>query len=102
MTIERHGAGGLNGLSASEISGRITAGEITAEAVVTDCLARIEARESTVHAWAFLDPALALGQARAIDAQAEKGALAGVPVGIKDIIDTADMPTEMGSSIYRG
>ncbi len=97
-----HGAGGLNELSASEIAGRVAAGEITAEEVVTDCLLRIEARDHAVHAWAFLDPDLALGQARAIDAQAHKGALAGVPVGIKDIIDTADMPTEMGSVIYRG
>lgn len=92
----------LNELSASEIAKRVTAGEITAEAVVTDCLARIEAREDTVHAWAFLDADLALSQARAVDARADKGALAGVPFGVKDIIDTADMPTEMGSEIYCG
>ncbi len=102
MTMDGHGADELNALSASEIARRVAAGEITAEAVVADCLARIEAREPAVHAWAFLDPDLALRQARAIDARAHKGALAGVPVGIKDIIDTADMPTEMGSVIYRG
>ena len=102
MTINGQDDAGLNALSASEIAGRVGAGEITAEAVVTDCLARIEACEGTVHAWAFLDADLALGQARAIDARADKGALAGVPFGVKDIIDTADMPTEMGSVIYRG
>ena len=102
MTMDGQGGGGLNELSASEIARRVAGGEITAEAVVTDCLARIEARESTVHAWAYLDADLALGQARAVDGRADKGALAGVPVGVKDIIDTADMPTEMGSAIYRG
>jgi len=102
MTTEGHGAGDLNELSASEIATRVASGKVTAEAVVIDCLARIETREPTVHAWAFLDPDLAFSQARAIDTRADKGPLAGVPVGVKDIIDTADMPTEMGSSIYRG
>ena len=95
-------AGTLNELSANEISERVTNGEITAEAVVRDCLARIEARENMVHAWTFLDADLALEQARAVDTRTNKGALAGVPFGVKDIIDTADMPTEMGSKIYRG
>ena len=98
----RRCAGTLNELSAYKISERVTNGEITAEAVVGDCLARIEARENMVHAWTFLDADLALGQARAVDARTDKGALAGVPFGVKDIIDTADMPTEMGSKIYRG
>ena len=102
MTMEGHGAGDLNELSASEIARRVAGGEITAEAVIKDCLVRIKARENVVHAWAFLDPERALGEARAIDGRADKGPLAGVPVGVKDIIDTADMPTEMGSSIYRG
>ena len=95
-------AGTLNELSAKEISERVTIGEITAEAVVRDCLARIEARENMVHAWTFLDADLALEQARAVDTRTDKGALAGVPFGVKDIIDTANMPTEMGSKIYRG
>src|SRR5205085_9996454 len=61
--------------------------------------------ESEIHAWAGIDPELALAQARALDragAQAKKLPLAGVPIGVKDIIDTADLPTEMGSPIYRG
>jgi Asp-tRNA(Asn)/Glu-tRNA(Gln) amidotransferase A subunit family amidase len=92
----------LNELSATEIARRIAAGEITAEAVVRDCLARIEAREPVIHAWVNFDPNLALRQARALDRAPNRGALHGVPIGIKDIIDTADLPTEMGSPIYRG
>ena len=69
---------------------------------VTECLARIEARESQIHAWAYLDPEHALAQARALDGMPGKGPLHGVPVGIKDVLDTFDMPTQHGSSIYRG
>jgi Asp-tRNA(Asn)/Glu-tRNA(Gln) amidotransferase A subunit family amidase len=92
----------LNKLTATEIARRIAAREITAEAVVRDCLARIEAREPTVHAWATINPELALQQASALDRGPSRGALHGVPIGVKDIIDTVDMPTEMGSPIYRG
>jgi Asp-tRNA(Asn)/Glu-tRNA(Gln) amidotransferase A subunit family amidase len=91
----------LNQLSASEIARGVIAGRFTAEAVTRACLDRIEARDKQVKAWAFIDPDLALKQARAIDTNAAKGTLAGVPLGIKDIIDTFDMPTDMGSPIYR-
>jgi Asp-tRNA(Asn)/Glu-tRNA(Gln) amidotransferase A subunit family amidase len=90
----------LNELSAAEIARRIAAREITAEAVVADCLARIAEREPVVHAFAHVDPALALRQARDLDRGPIRGALHGVPVGIKDVIDTADQPTQMGSPIY--
>ncbi len=80
----------------------IARGDVTAEAIVRDCLDRIDEREAIVGAWAFVDRALALSQARDRDRSPSKGALHGVPIGIKDIIDTADMPTEMGSPIYRG
>jgi amidase len=90
----------LNELSACEVSAGVASGTFTAEAVVRDCLERIETRDKTVKAWAFMDSGLALNQARAIDRASEKGALAGVPLGIKDIIDTFDMPTDMGSPIY--
>ena len=92
----------INELSASEIARRIARGELTSEAVVTACLARIEERDAVVRAWAYLDPDLALQQARARDREANRGPLHGVPIGVKDVIDTADMPTEMGSPIYRG
>lgn len=92
----------LNQLSCTEIAQGIAAGAFTAEAVVRDCLDRIAAREPTVHAWATIDPEHALAQARALDRGPRRGALHGVPIGIKDVIDTADLPTEMGSPIYQG
>ena len=92
----------LNELSATAIAAKIAAGETTSEAVVRDCIARIATRDSTVKAWVNFDPDLALAQAHALDRGAKRGPLHGVPIGIKDIIDTFDMPTEMGSPIYRG
>jgi Asp-tRNA(Asn)/Glu-tRNA(Gln) amidotransferase A subunit family amidase len=94
--------GPLNELSASEIAVRIAARAITAEEVVRDCVARIAAHEPQVHAFAHVDFELALRQARELDRGPIRGALHGVPIGIKDVIDTADQPTEMGSPIYRG
>lgn len=92
----------LNSLSATEIAVGVAAGTFSAEAVTAACLDHIAGREDTVGAWEFLDPELALAQARAIDATETKGPMAGVPVGVKDIIDTHDMPTGMGSQIYDG
>jgi amidase len=91
-----------NEYSASHAAAQIAAGRLTAEAYVSSCLERIAARESDVHAWAFLDRELALAQARERDKQAARGALHGIPVGFKDIFDTADMPTEYNSPIYAG
>jgi Asp-tRNA(Asn)/Glu-tRNA(Gln) amidotransferase A subunit family amidase len=93
---------GLNELSATEIVRKIAAGETTCEAVTRDCLARIAARDDVVKAWVNFDPEHALVQARALDRGSHRGPLHGVPVGLKDTIDTFDMPTEMGSPIYRG
>ena len=92
----------LNQFPVREIARRIAADETTAVAVTEACLARIEAREDNVHAWAFVDPELALKQARACDKQEPRGPLHGVPLGVKDIIDTRDMPTQMGSPVYAG
>jgi amidase len=92
----------LNKLSATDIAQGIAAGKFTAEAVVRDCLDRIAAREPTVQAWATIDKEYALRQARELDRGPRRGALHGVPIGVKDIIDTADLPTEMGSEIYKG
>jgi Asp-tRNA(Asn)/Glu-tRNA(Gln) amidotransferase A subunit family amidase len=92
----------LNELSASEIARRIAIREITAEAVVGDCLARIQSREPLIHAFAHVNSELALRQARELDRSPVRGALHGVPIGIKDVIDTADQPTQMGSPIYEG
>ncbi len=92
----------LNHLPAHEIARRIAARETTAVAATEACLERIEAREGSVHAWAFVDPELALEQAHACDGQTPRGPLHGVPLGVKDIIDTRDMPTQMGSPVYAG
>jgi Asp-tRNA(Asn)/Glu-tRNA(Gln) amidotransferase A subunit family amidase len=94
---------GLNRLSATEAAGKIRSGEVSSEELVRECLDRIGEREPTVRAWEFLDPELALTQARRCDDAAEPvGPLHGVPVGIKDQFDTADMPTGYGSPIYEG
>jgi amidase len=70
--------------------------------VVHDCIARIAARDKVVKAWVNFDEKLALAQARTLDGATTRGPLHGVPIGLKDTIDTFDMPTEMGSPIYRG
>jgi Asp-tRNA(Asn)/Glu-tRNA(Gln) amidotransferase A subunit family amidase len=74
----------------------------TAVRLAETCLARIEAREKDVQAWAHIDPEQVLAQAHARDREAPRSALHGIPVGVKDIIDTCDMPTEYGSPIYAG
>jgi len=90
-----------NNLSASEAARRIARGELSSVALVEACLARVAKRERTVGAWQHLDSDAARRTARMRDAEAPRGALHGVPVGIKDIFDTADMPTTYGSDIYR-
>jgi Asp-tRNA(Asn)/Glu-tRNA(Gln) amidotransferase A subunit family amidase len=96
----------LAALSAAEAAAGIAAGELTSEELVSACLARIEEREAELHAWVHLDRERALEQARAADATRREGKgvgpLHGVPVGVKDIIDTADMPTEHGSPAFKG
>ncbi len=92
----------LNQLTASEIVAAIAAKQTTAEAVARVCLDHIAAREPHVEAWQFLDPNLVIKQARALDASGKVGPLQGVPVGMKDIIDTCDMPTEYGTPIHKG
>ena len=92
----------LHRLSAIELARRIDSGALTAEVVVASCLERIAQREPVVRAWAHLDRHQALEAARQSDKSCERGALKGVPFGIKDIFDTADMPSGYGSPIYTG
>src|ERR1700687_5047523 len=92
-------ARGLNQLSATEIVSKIAAGETTCEAVTRDCLERIAARDDVVKAWVNFNAELALAQARAFDHEPRRGPLHGVPIGVKDVIDTFDMPTEVGPPI---
>jgi Asp-tRNA(Asn)/Glu-tRNA(Gln) amidotransferase A subunit family amidase len=94
----------LHLLSAGEAARLIRHGVINSEQLIETCLARIAEIDGQVQAWTFLDRDYALEQARAADQRRLSGApigpLHGVPVGIKDIFDTADMPTEYGSAIY--
>jgi Asp-tRNA(Asn)/Glu-tRNA(Gln) amidotransferase A subunit family amidase len=90
-----------NRLSAAEAAARLHAGSLTAEQLTRDCLDRIEERAS-VKAWIHLDPDRALAQAREADKAGRPGLLAGLPIGVKDVIDTFDMPTQHGSPIYQG
>ena len=98
--LTKAGPGGLNLLTATEAAARLETGATTSVALVEDCLARIAARDGELHAWCHVDRPQALAQARARDAEPRRGALHGVPVGIKDIFDTHDMPTTYGSPIY--
>ncbi len=96
----------LEWLSASDGARAIREGSISSEQLVEACLGRIHAAEPEVQAWQFLDPEHALAQARARNLDRMEGRptgpLHGVPVGIKDIIDTADMPTEDGTVLHAG
>jgi Asp-tRNA(Asn)/Glu-tRNA(Gln) amidotransferase A subunit family amidase len=96
----------LSLLSASEGARRIRDGLLSSEEWVGACLERVRALEPKVRAWTFLDEEHALAQARAADEKKRSGepigALHGVPVGLKDIIDTADMPTENGTVLHKG
>jgi Asp-tRNA(Asn)/Glu-tRNA(Gln) amidotransferase A subunit family amidase len=92
----------LNQLSATDAAARIAAGTLKSETLVAACIERIRARESEVRAWAHFDPEAALSHARARDKESPRTRMHGIPVGVKDVIDTVDMPTEYGSPIYRG
>ncbi len=92
----------LINLSAREAARRIAEGRLSAEALVAALLDRIALRESAVEAWEYLDRGKALEAARRRDREPRRGALHGVPIAVKDLIDTSDMPTAYGSPIYRG
>ena len=93
-------------LSAAEAAGLIRAGRVTSGELVESCLGRIRETEPQVEAWIYLDPDYALAQAKASDewrlSGRPTGNLHGIPVGLKDIIDTGDMPTENGSVLHAG
>ena len=93
-------------VTAMALAQAIRKGEVTVEEAVRASLDRIQQVEDEVQAWAFLDPGYALEQARRADRLLRDGRdigpLHGVPVGIKDIFDTADMPTENGTPLHAG
>src|SRR5438105_5075100 len=93
-------------LSATDAAQLIRDGVISSEQLVEACLDRVRETDGRIEAWAFLDREHALGEARAADERrlggGPLGPLHGIPVGLKDIIDTADMPTENGSPLHAG
>jgi amidase len=91
-----------NRLSATEAFARIRAGTLKAEALVQACLDRIQSRERQVQAWVHLAGTAALERARTLDAASPSGLLAGIPLAVKDVIDTGDMPTQYNSPFYAG
>jgi Asp-tRNA(Asn)/Glu-tRNA(Gln) amidotransferase A subunit family amidase len=96
----------LNWWSACDAARALRDGALSTEQLVQACLARIREAEPRVQAWQYLDPEHALAQARALDERRRQGEatgpLHGLPVGVKDIIDTADMPTEDGTVLHAG
>ena len=89
-----------NLLSATEAAAAIAAGTLKSETLVRACIDRIRAREPEVEAWVHLDAERALSEARLRDRETPRSRLHGIPVGVKDVIDTADVPTGYGSPIY--
>lgn len=91
---------------ASEASRLMQEGLLSAEELVESCLERIREAEPVVRAWTFLDEGHALAQARAADERRRSGEgagpLNGLPIAVKDIIDTCDMPTENGTVLHAG
>ena len=98
--------GDLYKLPAVDAAAAIASGRLSSVDLVQSCLDQIARTDGTIKAWAFLDPDLALVQAREMDrirkAGRATGALHGVPVGLKDIIDTSFMPTECGTPVFAG
>jgi Asp-tRNA(Asn)/Glu-tRNA(Gln) amidotransferase A subunit family amidase len=96
----------LCALSLAEAAAGIRDGRLTAVELVADCIKRIDEVDGDIDAWAFLDREHALRQAEAADDHRKQGKplgpLHGVPIGIKDIFDTGDMPTELGSPLWAG
>jgi Asp-tRNA(Asn)/Glu-tRNA(Gln) amidotransferase A subunit family amidase len=89
-------------MTASEATTAMREGRLTSVQLVRACLDRIAEREPDIRAWAALDPEGALAEARAADQVPSPRPLHGVPVGIKDVIETADLPTAYGSPLYAG
>jgi Asp-tRNA(Asn)/Glu-tRNA(Gln) amidotransferase A subunit family amidase len=93
-------------LTGSEALARLRTGDISAEALARTCLDRVDARDADVRAWACCNREHVLAQARDCDARlaagADPGPLHGLPIGIKDVIATRDLPTQHNSPHYLG
>ena len=95
----------LSSLSAIELSNKLKKGEISSEELVKNYIEQIKNKDKEVEAWEFFDEELAISQAKKLDADRQagkvQGDLHGIPVGIKDIFDTEDMPTLDGSEAHK-
>jgi amidase len=89
-------------IGAAEAVALLSRRELSAEELVRQCLARIAEREPAVQAWEVVDAEGALAEARRMDRLRDRPPLCGLPVGVKDLIDTGDLPTAYGSPIHRG
>jgi Asp-tRNA(Asn)/Glu-tRNA(Gln) amidotransferase A subunit family amidase len=89
-------------LTAAQAAAAIHEKTLTSETLVRSCLERIAERDADVRAWIYLDPAYAIAQARELDKRPIMGPLHGLPFGVKDVIDTRDMPTTLNSPLYQG
>ena len=90
----------LNRLGALDAARKLQRRELTAVQLVRACFARIEQRENTIHAWTALQKQAALEHAEQLDKGPLRGPLHGLPIGVKDLFDTVDLPTRYGSPIY--
>lgn len=92
--------------SLSNLGLRLKAGDLAAADLVDDCLDRIESEDKRIEAWAYVARDEARREARKLDQefsrQGRRGPLHGIPFGVKDIFDTAAMPTEWGSPLHKG
>lgn len=95
-----------NELTAHQAARLIAEGKLSCEELTRSCLSRIASRDAVVRAWTWLEPEQAIRKARELDkrmiAKGPSGVLHGLPIGVKDVIDTADMPTQQNSELCVG
>lgn len=89
-------------LSATEVVAKIAAGRLSPEHHLESCLERIRADDARIGAWSFVDAEGAREQARRLHEVASPGPLYGICIGVKDVLDTCDMPTQHGAALYEG
>src|SRR5690606_27298565 len=89
-------------LSATQAARLIASNQLSCEELARSCLARIDEREALIRAWSFIDRDLVLRNARELDKSTARGRLHGLPIGVKDVINTFDMPTGHNSPMYIG
>ncbi|SEB46463.1 Asp-tRNAAsn/Glu-tRNAGln amidotransferase A subunit [Rhodococcus jostii] len=87
-------------LTGSEALPLLRTGQLTVEGLARSCLKRVAERDFSVRAWSYLDPDAVLAEARRLDREERKGPLHGIPIGVKDVILTKNMPTQQNSPIY--